>query len=272
MRALFLVAVVGSTMAFGQAPQFEAASVKAMPPVCAKCNVNNQMRMKGGPGTDDPGRIDYSGVTIQRLLMLAYGIQKSQIAGPDWVDSERFSIQATLPNGDSKNQFPLMLQNLLAERFKLTLHHETRELPAYVLAVGANGLKLRTTGFSPPPLADKDGFPDMHFPSDFQIAPGKAMFLQEGGHVRWTANQVSMSRLVETMAGNLDRPLVDLTDLHDAYDFSIYAKFPEDLGRDEVFPVAYGKLMEQLGLKLESRKMPVDVLAIDHVDKIPTEN
>ena len=167
MRTLFLIAVAASAMIYVQEPQFEVASVKAMSPVFAKCNENNQMRMKGGPGTDDPGRIDYFGVTIRRLLMLAYGIQKSQVAGPDWLDLERFSIQAKVPDGASKEQFSLMLRSLLAERFKLTLHHETREIPAFVLTVGANGPNLRTTGFSPPPPADKDGFPDMHFPCRF---------------------------------------------------------------------------------------------------------
>ena len=81
-----------------------------------------------------------------------------------------------------------------------------------------------------------------------------------------------MPKLIELMAKTLDRPVADLTKLPESYDFTVYASCPEDLDRDAMRPCIFGKLMEQLGLKLESRKESVEVLVIDQVDKVPTEN
>jgi uncharacterized protein (TIGR03435 family) len=108
-----------------QTPGFEAASVKPAPP-----GGGTGIRISGGPGTDNPGLISYSGVTLNRLLSMAYGVYRDQISGADWLDTERYVVTARVPKGTSKDQFDLILQNLLAERFKLTLHHETRALQA----------------------------------------------------------------------------------------------------------------------------------------------
>ena len=101
--------------------------------------------MRGGPGSPDPGQITYSNVSLKQVLTNAYGIKSYQVSGPKWLDSERFDIVAKIAMGATKEQFQMMLQNLLAERFKLAVHHETKELPIYALVVGKGGPKLKET-------------------------------------------------------------------------------------------------------------------------------
>src|ERR1035437_3701352 len=136
--------VFTSCAAFGQAaaesPTFEVASVKPSEP-----QTMGMMRvmMRGGPGSADPGQLTSTNVTLKNLMVNAYAVKEYQINGQKWLDSERFDIVAKIPKGATKEEFKLMLQNLLAERFKLTLHHETKELPMYALVVGKGGSKLK---------------------------------------------------------------------------------------------------------------------------------
>src|SRR3974390_695603 len=117
LRTGFFVFACGA--AFGQAsatPQFDVATVK---PSASSPDGRIRIMMRGGPGTNDPGRVDYAGVTLKNLLSSAYSVKPSQISGPGWLDSERYDIVAQIPEGASKDQFNLMLQNLLTERFML---------------------------------------------------------------------------------------------------------------------------------------------------------
>src|SRR5271157_3691397 len=146
------LAVFTSCAAFAQtaenSPTFEVASVKPAAPI-----VGNRIMvgMRGGPGTPDPGQITYNNVTLKNVLTNAYGVKSFQISGPSWLDSERYDIVAKLPRGATKEQFMVMLQNLLAERFKLTLHREKRDLPMYALVVGKNGPKMKESVEEPAP-------------------------------------------------------------------------------------------------------------------------
>src|SRR6476620_8172887 len=134
MKPIIVVAglmAVASSIASAQpavTPTFEVASIKPAPPPGG----NNMMVRMGG----DPGRIDYANVSLKDVIRLAYRVKNYQIAGPDWLESARFNIVAKLPEGSSREQIPEMLQALLAERFKLALHRETKELPVYGLVVG----------------------------------------------------------------------------------------------------------------------------------------
>src|ERR1700720_191302 len=117
--------VIMACGAFGQAaappPSLEVASIKsAAPPVSGKLMV----RMGG-----DPGRADYNNVSLRDIIRQAYGVKDYQISGPDWMNSARFDIVAKLPDGAPRDQVPMMWQTLLAERFKLQIHRETKELP-----------------------------------------------------------------------------------------------------------------------------------------------
>lgn len=99
---------------------------------------------QGGPGSGEPGRVTYTFSTIRDLIADAYGVRRNQVSGePNWLDSRRFDVVAKVPEGATRDQVKLTLQNLLAERFKLTLHRETKELPIYALVVDAKGPRLK---------------------------------------------------------------------------------------------------------------------------------
>src|SRR6185312_4345924 len=138
---------------------FEVASVKPAAPPSANGRGMIMFRApSGGPGTKDPGRINYPFISLKNLLMNAYDVKNYQITGPGWLDTERFDINATMPPETTKEQFRVMLQNLLAERFKVAIHRESKELPAYVLTVGKGGPKMKE---SDPVATAADGDPSL---------------------------------------------------------------------------------------------------------------
>jgi len=127
--ALFSVCLVQG-QPVDRALTFEVASIKeAKPPTPDGSGRIFMSGPSGGPGSKDPGRIRYPFTTLRNLLMIAYDVKTFQITGPATLDSERFEINATMPPTTTMEQFRVMLQNLLAERFKLAVHRETKELP-----------------------------------------------------------------------------------------------------------------------------------------------
>jgi uncharacterized protein (TIGR03435 family) len=296
MRTLLVFVML--TPAWAQ--EFEAASVKpAPPPVAGRMMVG----MRGGPGTQDPERISYNNVSLKDVMKIAYDVKEHQISGPDWLNSERFDITATMVPGTTKEQFHMMLQKLLADRFKLTLHHEKKDLPAFVLTVGKKGPKMKpseeepkkedaASGDPPPPPGKmgKDGFPEMPRRSgpSIMIMPGKAKLTEE---------KVTMEELAGQLERFVGRPVVNQTELKGKFDFELH--FAPDMsliggGRGAVMvapmgvaggpagemrievtdsePTIFAAVQEQLGLKLESQKALVDVLVVDRLEKVPTEN
>jgi uncharacterized protein (TIGR03435 family) len=303
--------------AFGQAaaetPTFEAASVKPAEP---QTGMAIRVMMRGGPGSEDPGQLRYSNVTLKNVLMNAYAVKGYQISGPKWLETERFDIVAKIAQGATKEQFQLMLQNLLAERFKVALHHETKELPMYALVVGKGGSKMKEskeedTAASappppPPPGAGRDGEPEkgrVKIGADGmpQLPPGMGknglMMMMMNGRMRLVGNRQAISQLTEMLGNQLGRPVVDGTELKAKYDFTLDFT-PEGMNGpmgmmpppppqheggpgpggpmasapDTGGPSIFTALQEQLGLKLEQRKGPVDLLVIDRAEKAPTEN
>lgn len=280
--------------AFGQAqPTFEVASVQPVDPGSGAPGTNV---MHGGPGTADPERITFTSVTMQRLLMTAYRVGAEQISGPGWLDSARYAIVAKVPVGATRDQFQLMLQNLVSERFHLTLHHEARAFPAYELVIAKGGSKLKPSvaaNLTPSPSKpgnpiglslDKNGFP--------QALPGRyATAGADNGVSRLTFNTFSISDLagvlgmpLGTMVGKMlsAAHVVDNTGLTGKYDFTL--EFAGNMGpggafpppasdlRPEIAPNLLTALQTQLGLKLNDKKTSLDVLVIDHIDKVPTAN
>jgi uncharacterized protein (TIGR03435 family) len=156
----FLVAsVLRSQPVPADRSEFEVASVK----ITGSSRVRG---MRGGPGSSDPEQITYSGVPIKEVLKRAYGVRTYQLAGPDWLDTVLYDISAKIAAGTTAEQFQIMLQNLLKERFDLVLHHESREAAVYELVVGRNGPKLTRAaeaGQAQPAstsiLQARDGFP-----------------------------------------------------------------------------------------------------------------
>ena len=275
------IVVWACAAAFGQAESltFEVASVKPAAPPAADGRMFFGGR--GGPGTPDPGQITWTNATLKTLLTIAYGVKTYQVNGPAWIDTERYDIIAKVPEGATKEQVSVMWQNLLKERFGMALHHESKEFQVSELVVGKGGSKLKETAVDPnaappspptgppqgPPKLDKNGFPEMN-------GPGLVMMFQRGSsgpvsHVVARAQPISG---LTTMLGNqLNRPVVDKTGLTGMWDFAM--EFTPEGSGDAVAtaPTFLQALREQLGLKLESEKGPVDSLVVDHVER-PSAN
>jgi uncharacterized protein (TIGR03435 family) len=241
-----------------------------------------------------------------------------QISGPAWIDTERFNIVAKVPKGASKDDVKLMLQNLLAERFKLALHREKKDLPMYALVVGKNGPKMKESPPDDPDSKDATGPQDPAdaaanqqkvkqametvvrnmkdgLPSPPALAGRGTSMMMMPGRARMSSSKETMSQFAEWLASQLDRPVVDQTGLTKNYGVTLeYA--PESVGGrgpmgmalppmpaggeggappeadSQAAPSLFTALQEQLGLKLEQKKGPVDLLVVDHLEKTPTEN
>jgi uncharacterized protein (TIGR03435 family) len=306
MKRTFAAAAVvalSSPFCFAQtgnlSPSFEVASIKPAPPPSDPHRF--MVGMRGGPGTPDPGQITYSNVNLHNVLMQAYDVKEFQISGPGWLATERYDITAKVPAGTTKEQFRLMLQNLLAERFKVSLHHETKELPMFALVVAKSGVKMKESPDAPPaptedgapprqPVMGKDGMPQMP-PGGMR---GGMMMSMNAGRMRMQASAVQIGQLVNMLSNQLSRPVVDQTGLTGKYDYTLdFAPEPGQAhgpmgapmggpgpaagggttdANDQAGPNLVTAVQEQLGLKLEAKKGPVDLLVIDRAEKTPTEN
>jgi uncharacterized protein (TIGR03435 family) len=261
----------------GSQPVFEVASVKPSPPYAQR--KSNATGVFGGPGTADPGRVTIENYMLLGLLAMAYGVETYQISGPSWLDDARdtqFDISARVPAGATKEQVPLMTRNLLIERFHLTAHREKKTANVYELVVGKNGPKLKAAEQAPAPQnapdppgplkLDQDGYPVVSRGSGPRMA-----FSGDRGSAVFTEG--SMEQLVDLLSHQLGRPVTDGTGLKGKYDFSLRWSM-EGLGKpgDDPGPTIFGAVQEQLGLRLEQKKGLIDMIVIDHLDKVPTEN
>lgn len=280
--------------------EFEVASVRPSGP-----HVQGRIEtvFLGGPGTPDPGRITASRITLLYVLQVAYGVEADRISGPGWLAEESYDIAATVPPGATKEQMNLMLQNLLADRFKLMLHREKKEFPAWDLVIAKDGPKLKETTYpDAKQLGPGEGVPAMMLPVDQdgfpKLPPG-----QRGGAGRnvngvthATYQSFSISDLIVPLgyqlapAGANFSParIVDRTGLTGRYDFHLEfsgdgsgrpgsaAQLPpastDDLTVGGGGPTIFTALEKQLGLKLEKTRTLLDVLVIDHAEKVPAEN
>jgi uncharacterized protein (TIGR03435 family) len=285
-----------------QALTFDVASVKPFSPQSAGGGRKGGGGGPTGPGTSDPGRIHYTAIRLKDLVINAYNVNEFQVVGPGWLESTdettRLTVDATMPPDTTKEQLRVMLQDLLAERFKLAIHREARELPKYSLTVARNGPKMKESAEYRPP---KDGAPsppqggrrmesyDMYGFPPFRIPPeGGARSWLINGRCRLGGERATMQDLVnELMSSHLRSLVTDDTGLKARYDFTLTysrprfdAPPPSDLPEwvanppelPEALPDLFGAVQSQLGLKLGPKKGPVEVIVIDHIEKKPTEN
>ena len=190
---------------------FEAASVKPSPPQApGRGGIGRVVR--GGPGSSDPGLATFENMDLFSLVTMAYGVQRYQLAGPEWLGAARFEITARIPPGATRDQYRLMLQSLLAERFKLALHHETREIQIYELVVARNRPKLKESAVDP--AADDDGLQPPPLPS----SPPRGY----NGPVNLQIDKLSIERLAALLAGQLGQPVTDGTGLKGRYDIKLH--------------------------------------------------
>ena len=254
--------------------QFEVATVKP----------NNSGADAGFNRIMPGGRLSAENAPLRTLIASAYNIRFSQLSGgPSWLDSAHYDIEARgqlKPGVKVADQMNRMLQSLLADRFKLKIHRETKEMPIYALTVARNGPKLEASQGGP--CLDPVGG---HEPSFDDLASGRIM---PCGRVyntpgKMLGSRVSMAKFASSLSTTVSRPVVDETGLTGIYDIAL-KWLPDDSstppGPDVPTPATladqgpsiFTALQEQLGLRLEAQKGPVEVLVIDHVEKTPTPN
>ncbi len=229
---------------------FEAASVKPT--------------QGGRTRSIEPGRITYLDTTLGEFIAMAYGLKRYQVSGPDWImnadRSSRYDLVATAGTPVSAEEIQRMLGPLLVERFHLAFHRESRVLPVFALAVAKGGLKLR------------------------QPADGGAVGVGLDGEGGLIFKNYSMAAFADWLSvlPAVGRPVIDHTGVDGRYTFHANLfDLPKDvsgvdikmaMGRSEGNDVIFSTLPEQLGLKLESQKAPIEILVIDHADKVPVDN
>lgn len=262
MRFAILFAAF-SGLLFAQAPEFDAASIKP--------SAGGRKMM-----TASPTRITFNGVTVRDCLMAAFNAKDYQITGPDWIRTERFNIAAAAPgetagaaadappqqnNGQQApvltENMRLMLRKLITDRFQMTLHVEKRELPVFGLVVAKGGTKQ---------LKESE-------------TPGRSNMRMNGGTVSFT--NVTIAELVDYMSqmrtAELDRPVVDNSGLKGQYDFTVKLFGTQEemmaaLNKGDFGTSIFTLIQEQLGLKLEPEKLPLDMIVVEKAEKTPTEN
>jgi uncharacterized protein (TIGR03435 family) len=219
-----------------------------------------------GKGGEDfsisPGMLTVRNVPLSGIIAAAYGIAGHQISGPRWLGDERFDIIAKTdaPVAREEEMRPL-LQALLAERFRLAQHRETKEFSGYALTIARNGPKLEPAGDSSATLPFKKA--------------------NKTGGTKIAAEHLTMAQLAEILSRRLRRPVRDVTGLEGVYRVALHwagenpagkqAK-PDKTKLNRDLPSVFTALQEQLGLRLDAEKARGEILVIDHIDRTPTAN
>jgi|HubBroStandDraft_6_1064221.scaffolds.fasta_scaffold89428_2 uncharacterized protein (TIGR03435 family) len=219
------------------------------------------------------GRAGGRNVTLKTLIALAYRIQEFQITGgPSWVGSDHFDVDGRADPKFDPDQMRLMLQSLMADRFQLKFHRETKQSSVYALVVGKGGPKIRL-------VADQQS-PDVNGPSQPGAGPNRGAFRFGGGSL--IGNAVTLPLFVRFLSQRLDGAIIDKTNLTGRFNIQLQwtpsaGEMPYDPGgnilppADSSGPSVFVAIQEQLGLRLESTKGPVELFVIDRVEK-PSEN
>ena len=274
--------------AWAQAPAFEAASVKLAAPFTPGSGPDLVFGTRGC-SKPDPAMVHCTNATLKMLLIRAYGAKGYQIQGPAWIGSDGYDIMAKVPEGVPADQVPAMLQALLAERFGVKIHKETRVLPAFELTVAKGGPKLKEVEIARLPAMPEPGsavsLPAPHLGSGLwplsSMPVGFAMTMSSGG-LRIIRGNMTIEQLVNSLVSSLDRPVFDNTGLKGTYEIELsYLGDEIGGGRDDAprqldanAPVAtlFEAVQQTLGLKLEARKSPVEMIVVESANRVPTEN
>jgi uncharacterized protein (TIGR03435 family) len=228
-------------------PQFEVASVKlhtAASPSTGRSGIE-----------ETPGLVRIEDLNLKTVVGIAYGVKNFQIEGPEWLDTVHVDVTAKPPTGYQHARLQILLRQLLADRFKLAVHHESREVPAFALVVPKGGSKLHE--------ATK--------PRDFFTArPG----LIQGA-------RVSSAQLAGALARLLGYPVADETGLTAMYEVKVEwtpdqaspaTNADAQIAAPEPGLSLFTALNDQLGLRLQTRKVSADLVVVDHMERAPTDN
>jgi len=230
-----------------------------------------------------PDGFSASNITARMLIANAYDVKEDQVTGgPAWVASTGYDIDAKVTAFGSPDVHQLtsdqrrqMLQSLLADRFQLAVHTETKQAPIYELTIAKGGPKLKPSDTSAAPAAPPPGAGLHGNPGD---GPPRGGMMRMSGPGNLNATAMSMPQFVEMLSRQLHTTIVDKTGLTGSYDLSL-AWTPDDMPAspagaetpDPSGPSIFTALQEQLGLKLSSTRGPVKTIVIDHITP-PTEN
>lgn len=236
-KHLFLLALAGLLCAQTPPEKFEVASVKAIPPDSCCFSMNPW----GGAA------FTAKNISMSVLVEMAFGVTDKQISNIDILGRELYDVSAKPENGGAltSQRAQPMLKALLEERFNLAAHRETKDVPGYALSVAKGGPKLKAAAAG---------------------AAGQTM-IARGRLISPNANIV---QLISLLAHPVDKPILDKTNLTGTYNIDL--KFAPDGDTASTLPSIFTAIQEQLGLKLESQKVPFETLVIDHVDRAPTQN
>jgi uncharacterized protein (TIGR03435 family) len=252
--ACFALAYGQPSPTAGPAPTFDVASLKPAPPPSGRISIDL--------GNTSHGRVTLTNVTLSECLRFAFKIYTdAQIAGPEWIKDHRtlFNIVGQAPPDTPRDRLCLMTLNLLTERFGLALHHESRQLPYLALVVDKNG-------------------PKMHETKEDSVASSETV---RAGRIAY--RHVSPLALAVLLTRFAEQPIIDMTGLKGQYDIQLEwtpdtlnarnasnpAAEPVDMAAT---PSLFTAVREQLGLRLEARKGPMDVVVVDHAGKVPIGN
>lgn len=290
--------------AMAQQPTFDAVSVKTVNP-----GAHLTFGDRGGPGTNDPGRVHMCCPGMYYLLMTAYDVEIDRLFGPDWIMENTgpnlYEIDATMPPTTTKARYRLMMQQFLKDRFHVAIHHETRNFPGYELVVAEGGPKLKESKPDPNAvLLDMSQPQKRNANGAVVLPPGPQMLTSLGwGVIVVQAQQKPLADFVGVLGRMINQSLgenpndfhspksrvVDRTGLTATYDFTLrfsceLCQFaavngglppPNPLPADSPGgePSIFTALQKQLGLKLNKvKEVPLDVIVVDRVEKVPTAN
>jgi uncharacterized protein (TIGR03435 family) len=246
------------------------------------------MTVRGGPGTSDPGMVIYTNYNLLSLVYYAWN-QYVDTTRPEWIGAERYNIEAKIPPGTTLAEFRLMLRNLLAERFHMVVHHETREYDGYDLLVARGGLKMKESSGEDSAAAelpveqlalgpllsaglDAKGYPQL-------LRPGiVAVPIKNSIALHLMARAQTLSELAKMLKDHLGDPIVDKTGLSGRYDCTLdFLRFAPVTGQvradapDDSVPYI-PDAVAVLGLKMVPAKIPLDTVIVDSAERMPTEN
>ena len=245
-------------------PKFEVASVKR----AERCDFKISI---------DPGSVTLKGLPLKVVMMEAFKVKMDDIEGPSWLESDCFEISAKMPEGATRDQLPAMLQALLIERFKLAARKENRPRPGFALMVDKDGPKIKESS------------------SNFMRGRPGLLYIGRGPGYSALKGSMTMESFVHALSVELKVPVQDLTGLKGKYDIDV--SWVPDLSFEPARGLAAAQaasdpdsedrllrlpnppttdiffaLRDSLGLRLERRKQQVEVVVIDHIERVPTEN
>ena len=271
-RALFMLAsLIAPALAQSvAAPSFEVASVKLVAEPKLPAFLPETGRYNGGPGAKTPGRFECKEVTLKSLLAHAFNVPPTRISGPDWLDTARYDVAAKLDPETTPENFRVMLQSLLAERFSLRFHRETESTPVYLLTAAKNGPKLQPVRNAPEYKDESERTAAAQALTQKSMEELKARIAAGGARsYRNFGINGTAAKFAETLSGHADREVLDRTEVSGEYYFYL-SWTPDPNATSE--PSLFTAVQEQLGLKLQAAKEELEIIVIDHAERTPAGN